>query len=79
MHLKLLSPEHLFFDPLKPVILRGSRNEDGRAVLSGNVVLQLSKSTKIMGIVVQFQSTAVTYWPEGMYALSNLTIWWFKV
>ncbi|KAF7727967.1 hypothetical protein EC973_006855 [Apophysomyces ossiformis] len=64
----LLSQDRVSFDPLKPVILRGPHTEDASSVFSGNIVLTLSKTTKISTISVTFKSTASTYWPEGIGA-----------
>ncbi|CDH53796.1 hypothetical protein RO3G_04152 [Lichtheimia corymbifera JMRC:FSU:9682] len=66
MNLKKISQSNLSFDPLKPIILRGPPTEESKTVLSGNVVLTLSKSTKISNIAVTFKCTATTYWPEGI-------------
>lgn len=67
MNLKKISQSNLSFDPLKPIILRGPPTEESKTVLSGNVVLTLSKSTKISNIAVTFKCTATTYWPEGTF------------
>ncbi|KAI8071108.1 uncharacterized protein B0P05DRAFT_598236 [Gilbertella persicaria] len=68
MHLGLLTQERLSFDPIKPLILRGPPSEDSSTVFTGNIVLSLSKSTKVTSITVTFKSTATTYWPEGIGA-----------
>ncbi|KAI9279868.1 hypothetical protein BY458DRAFT_501894 [Sporodiniella umbellata] len=68
MHLSLLSPERLSFDPIKPLILRGPPTEDSSTVFSGTVILNLTRSTKITGITATFKSVATTYWPEGIGA-----------
>lgn len=65
MNLKKITQTHLTFDPLKPVILRGSPDEDAKSVFSGNVVLTLPKPTKVSSVSVTLKSTATTYWPEG--------------
>lgn len=70
MNLKKISQSNLSFDPLKPIILRGPPTEESKTVLSGNVVLTLSKPTKISSIAVTFKCTATTYWPEGTLFLS---------
>ncbi|KAG0169881.1 hypothetical protein DFQ28_002794 [Apophysomyces sp. BC1034] len=64
----LLSQDRVSFDPLKPIILRGPHTEDASSVFSGNIVLTLSKTTKISTISVTLKSTASTYWPEGIGA-----------
>ncbi|KAI7850578.1 hypothetical protein BDC45DRAFT_539066 [Circinella umbellata] len=66
MNLKKISQTHLSFDPLKPVILRGSPEEDAQSVFSGNVVLSLPKPTRITTVTVTLKCTATTYWPEGI-------------
>lgn len=68
MHLSLLSPERLSFDPIKPLILRGPPTEDSSTVFTGTVILSLTRSTKITGITATFKSVATTYWPEGIGA-----------
>ncbi|KAI8377953.1 uncharacterized protein BYT42DRAFT_572307 [Radiomyces spectabilis] len=68
MHIGLLSNERLSFDPFKPIILRGSPTEDASSVFAGNVVLSLSKPSKITSITVRLKSTATTFWPEGIGA-----------
>ncbi|KAI8991492.1 hypothetical protein BDF20DRAFT_844958 [Mycotypha africana] len=68
MHLGLLSHGHLAFDPLKPVILRGGPNEDASTLFAGNLVLTLSKPTKISNVTVTLRGQVVTYWPEGIGA-----------
>lgn len=65
MHLGLLSHGQLTFDPFKPIILRGLPTEDASTLFAGNVVLNLSKPTKISNVSVTLKSNAVTYWPEG--------------
>lgn len=65
MHLGLLSHGQLTFDPFKPIILRGLPTEDASTLFAGNVVLNLSKPTKISNVSVTLKSQAVTYWPEG--------------
>ncbi|KAG1304020.1 hypothetical protein G6F64_009566 [Rhizopus arrhizus] len=62
----LLSHGQLRFDPLKPVILRGSPTDDGSTLFAGNVVLSLTKSTKISNVSVTLKSQVITYWPEGI-------------
>ncbi|EIE79447.1 hypothetical protein RO3G_04152 [Rhizopus delemar RA 99-880] len=62
----LLSHGQLRFDPLKPVILRGSPTDDGSTLFAGNVVLSLTKSTKISNVSVTLRSQVITYWPEGI-------------
>ncbi|KAI8083401.1 uncharacterized protein B0P05DRAFT_537150 [Gilbertella persicaria] len=66
MQLGLLSHGHLAFDPFKPIILRGLPTEDASTLFAGNVVLSLSKSTKISNVSVTLKSQIVTYWPEGI-------------
>ncbi|KAI9032603.1 hypothetical protein CLU79DRAFT_883159 [Phycomyces nitens] len=66
MHIGLLSQDRLYFDPLKPVILRGPPTDDSSTVFMGNVVLSLSKARKLSKITVQFKSVANTNWPEGI-------------
>lgn len=61
----LLSHGQLRFDPLKPVILRGLPTEDGSTLFAGNVVLTLTKTTKISNVSVTLRSHVITYWPEG--------------
>ncbi|KAG2235610.1 hypothetical protein BDF21DRAFT_411592 [Thamnidium elegans] len=68
MHLGLLSHGQLNFDPFKPIILRGLPTEDASTLFAGNVVLNLSKPTKISNVSVTLKSHAVTYWPEGIGA-----------
>ncbi|KAG2201253.1 hypothetical protein INT47_006756 [Mucor saturninus] len=68
MHLGLLSHGQLSFDPFKPIILRGLPTEDASTLFAGNVVLNLSKPTKISNVSVTLKSHAVTYWPEGIGA-----------
>lgn len=65
MQLGLLSHGQLAFDPFKPIILRGLPTEDASTLFAGNVVLSLSKPTKISNVSVTLKSIAVTYWPEG--------------
>lgn len=65
MQLGLLSHCHLAFDPLKPIILRGLPTEDESTLFAGNVVLTLTKPTKILNVSVTLKSGIVTYWPEG--------------
>lgn len=72
MNLKKISQSNLSFDPLKPIILRGPPTEESKTVLSGNVVLTLSKSTKISNIAVTFKCTATTYWPEGTFYIIHI-------
>ncbi|KAI7863466.1 hypothetical protein BDF14DRAFT_1843395 [Spinellus fusiger] len=66
MHLGILSKEAVTFDPLKPIVLRGPFTEDASSVFSGNVVLTLTKPTKITSIIVTLKSISNTYWPEGI-------------
>ncbi|KAI7902481.1 uncharacterized protein BX663DRAFT_511205 [Cokeromyces recurvatus] len=68
MHLGLLSHGQLTFDPFKPIILRGLPTEDASTLFAGNVVLTLSKPTKITNVSVTLRSEAITYWPEGIGA-----------
>ncbi|KAI9340115.1 hypothetical protein BD770DRAFT_330800 [Pilaira anomala] len=68
MHLGLLSHGQLSFDPFKPIILRGLPTEDASTLFAGNVILNLSKPTKISNVSVTLKSHAVTYWPEGIGA-----------
>jgi hypothetical protein len=65
MQLGLLSHGQLTFDPFKPIILRGLPTEDASTLFAGNVVLTLSKPTKISNVSVTLKSNIVTYWPEG--------------
>lgn len=67
MQLGLLSHGQLTFDPFKPIILRGLPTEDASTLFAGNVVLSLSKATKISNVSVTLKSHAVTYWPEGLF------------
>lgn len=62
----LLSNGQLTFDPLKPIILRGLPSEDGSTLFAGNVVLNVTRATKISNITVTLKSQVVTYWPEGI-------------
>lgn len=71
MQLGLLSHGQLAFDPFKPIILRGLPSEDASTLFAGNVVLTLSKPTKISNVSVTLKSQSVTYWPEGIYILWN--------
>ncbi|KAI8972288.1 hypothetical protein BDB01DRAFT_900540 [Pilobolus umbonatus] len=66
MNLKLLTPDKVSFDPIKPLILRGPPSETTSTVFTGNIVLSLNKPTKINSISVTFKSIATTYWPEGI-------------
>ncbi|EPB86151.1 hypothetical protein HMPREF1544_07053 [Mucor circinelloides 1006PhL] len=68
MQLGLLSHGQLTFDPFKPIILRGLPTEDASTLFAGNVVLNLSKATKISNVSVTLKSHAITYWPEGIGA-----------
>ncbi|KAI9020840.1 hypothetical protein CLU79DRAFT_754020 [Phycomyces nitens] len=68
MYLSILSQETLTFDPIKPIILRGSSTEDSSSIFSGNVVLTLARSVKIAHISVTLKSISSTYWPEGIGA-----------
>lgn len=68
MQLGLLSHGQLTFDPFKPIILRGLPTEDASTLFAGNVVLNLSKATKISNVSVTLKSHATTYWPEGREA-----------
>jgi hypothetical protein len=66
MQLGLLSHGQLTFDPFKPIILRGLPTEDASTLFAGNLVLNLTKPTKISNVSVTLKSHAVTYWPEGI-------------
>ncbi|KAL0094138.1 hypothetical protein F4703DRAFT_1816871 [Phycomyces blakesleeanus] len=68
MYLSILSQETLSFDPIKPIILRGSNTEDSSSIFSGNVVLTLTRPVKIASISVTLKSISSTYWPEGIGA-----------
>ncbi|CEP07835.1 hypothetical protein [Parasitella parasitica] len=68
MQLGLLSHGQLTFDPFKPIILRGLPTEDASTLFAGNMVLNLSKATKISNVSVTLKSHAITYWPEGIGA-----------
>ncbi|KAI8637930.1 hypothetical protein BD408DRAFT_423784 [Parasitella parasitica] len=68
MQLGLLSHGQLTFDPFKPIILRGLPTEDASTLFAGNVVLNLSKATKISNVLVTLKSHSTTYWPEGIGA-----------
>ncbi|CAO3599646.1 unnamed protein product [Absidia cylindrospora] len=73
MVMGLLSNNRLVFGPLKPIVLRGSPDEDASYVFSSHATLSLSKPEKIVNISVSLVSTSFVYFPEGMGARASKT------
>ncbi|ORZ09172.1 hypothetical protein BCR42DRAFT_121397 [Absidia repens] len=73
MVMGLLSNDRLAFGPLKPIVLRGSPDEDASYVFSSHATLSLSKPEKIANISVSLVSTSFVYFPEGIGARASKT------
>ncbi|KAI8081460.1 uncharacterized protein BX664DRAFT_194304 [Halteromyces radiatus] len=69
----LLSNDRLSFGPFKPIVLRGSPEEDASTVFTSHVTLTLAKPEKLSSIIVTLRSISLVYFPEGIGARASRT------